>query len=76
MGMAVEGKHYGVIAREDVPPVIRAWVEQLLEPEFVEMIRHLPSEQIDVRLGYSRSKVRRRPVVILNGGPAEFSDIS
>lgn len=58
----------------DLPPVIRGWLEQLLDPEFVALVRALPVETIDVRLGASRGRVRRRPVVILNGGPAEYVD--
>jgi hypothetical protein len=62
------------LSEPDVPPVIRAWVEQLLDPEFVALVRALSVDQIDVRLGASRGRVRRRPVIVLNGGPAEFVD--
>ena len=58
----------------DVPDVIKAWVRQLLDPEFVALVCALPGDQIDVRLGASRGKVRRRPVVVLNGGPAEYGE--
>lgn len=58
----------------DLPPVIRAWLEQLLDPEFVAMVRALPVDRIDVRLAASRGRVSRSPVVVLNGGPAEFVD--
>ncbi len=58
----------------EVPAVVQAWVRQLLDPEFVALVRALPSPQIDVRLGASNGKVRRHPVVVLNGGPAEYGD--
>lgn len=58
----------------DVPPVVAAWCAQLLSPEFIAMLRAFPAEQIDVRLSASRGRVRPKPVVVLNGGPAELVD--
>ena len=56
----------------DLPPVIQAWVRQLLDPTFVAMMRSWPAEQIDVRLSASKGKVRRLPEITFNGGPTEF----
>lgn len=58
----------------DIPPVVAAWCAQLLSPEFLAMLRAFPAEQIDVRLSASRGRVRPKPVVVLNGGPAELVD--
>jgi len=63
------------MAEEKVlPPLIEAWVKQLLEPSFVELIRSQPYERVDVRLSGSRGKVSRLPVIVLNGGQQEFVD--
>ena len=59
----------------DVPDVIQAWVRQLLDPAFVEMVVRMDAEQLDVRLSASRGKVRKNPTVILNGGPQTFVDL-
>ncbi len=58
----------------DIPPVVAAWCAQLLSPEFLLAMRAFPSEQVDVRLSASKGKVRRKPVVVFNGGPAELVD--
>ena len=60
------------MADADIPPVVEAWVRQLLDPGFLAMLRAVPVEQVDVRLSASRGRVRARPVVILNGGPADL----
>ena len=56
----------------DLPPVIEAWVRQLLAPEFVELVRSLPVDRIDIRLSASKGKVARLPQITLNGGVQEM----
>lgn len=56
----------------DLPPIIAAWVRQLLDPQFVALVRGLPVDRIDVKLGASKGKVTRQPTVVLNGGPQEM----
>lgn len=53
----------------DVPPLIRAWVEQLLSAEVLAVVNAFPDGQVDVRLSAAKGKVRARPTVIVNGGP-------
>lgn len=55
-----------------VPPVVQAWIGQLLDEQFLTMLAAMPVERIDVRLSASGTKVRR-PVVVLNGGPSELA---
>lgn len=57
----------------DLPPIVRAWVEQLLDPAFLSAITAMPVDRVDVRLSGSGGKVRR-PVIVLNGGPGELID--
>lgn len=57
---------------ERVPEPLRAWIEQLLEPEVTRLFDVFPDGQIDVRLTASKGKVRRRPTIIVNGGPVEM----
>lgn len=58
----------------DIPPVVAAWCAQLLSPEFLSVMRAFPSDPVDVRLSAARGRVRRKPVVVFNGGPAELVD--
>lgn len=55
-----------------LPEALRAWIEQLLEPEVTRLFEVFSEDQIDVRLSASRGKVRRRPTITVNGGPMEM----
>ena len=57
-----------------LPEVLRAWCEQLLEPEITRLFDVFPDAQIDVRLSASKGKVRRQPTITINGGPVEMID--
>lgn len=57
------------------PAFIEAWVKQLLDPKFIELMDKIPYDQIDIKLSASKGRVRRRPVVILNGGPTEYDQL-
>jgi len=57
-----------------LPAVIEAWVKQLLDPAFVDMMRSQPYERVDVRLSASKGRVSRLPQIILNGGQQELVD--
>jgi hypothetical protein len=59
----------------ELPPAIEAWIKQLLEPSFVELMRSQPFDRVDLKLSASRGRVSRLPVVILGGGQQEFVDI-
>lgn len=57
---------------EPLPPVIEAWVKQLLDPDFVNLIRAANSERIDIRLSCAKGRVARLPQITLNAGPQEL----
>ena len=57
-----------------LPDALRAWIEQLLEPEITRLFDVFPDAQIDVRLTASKGKVRRTPSITINGGPVEMID--
>ncbi len=57
---------------DSIPPVIEAWVRQLLDPQFVALVRGLSVDRIDVRLGSSKGKVAKFPTITLNGGQQEM----
>lgn len=59
-------------ADKRLPEPLRAWIEQLLEPEITRLFDVFPDAQIDVRLTASKGRVRRRPTIIVNGGPVEM----
>jgi hypothetical protein len=59
----------------ELPSAVEAWIKQLLEPSFVELMRSQPFERVDIKLSASRGRVSRLPVVILGGGQQEFVDI-
>jgi len=60
---------------EKVPSFVEAWVKQLLDPKFIKLMEEIPYDQIDIKLSASKGRVRRRPVVILNGGPTEYDQL-
>lgn len=56
------------VASAGLPPVVAAWVGQLLDPALIALVGGWPAERVDVRLSASRGRVRRLPEVVLNGG--------
>lgn len=56
----------------DVPAIVQEWVRQLLDPEFVELVRARSGGQVEVRLYSNRGKIRRKPTVLLDAGPQEL----
>jgi hypothetical protein len=59
-----------------LPVVVRAWIEQLLDPEVIRLFELYSDAQVDVRLSASKGRVRRKPTIIVNGGPSEMVDPS
>lgn len=59
----------------ELPPAVEAWIKQLLEPSFVELMRSQPFERVDIRLSASRGRVSRLPIVVLGGGQQEFVEV-
>lgn len=49
--------------------MVRAWVEQLMSPEVLAVVRAFPDGQVDVKLSAAKGKVRARPTIVLGGGP-------
>lgn len=56
----------------DVPPILRAFVAQLLDPEMVALVRDHGTGQLDIRLSSSRGRVRMRPAITINGATQEM----
>lgn len=54
---------------QEIPPLVRAWIEQLMSPEVLAVVQAFPDGQVDVRLSAAKGKVRARPSVVINGGP-------
>jgi hypothetical protein len=54
---------------EGVPPFVREFVRQLLDPDLLAVLRAAGAGQVDVTLSASNGKVRARPTVTLNAGP-------
>lgn len=59
----------------EVPAIIQAWIGQLLDDKFVELVLTQPYERIDIRLASSRGRVSKAPMVTLNGGQHEFVEL-
>lgn len=55
----------------DLPPVVRAWIGQLLSMEVRQLLDADPDRQVEVRLFGRDGKARKRPVILLNAGPTE-----
>lgn len=54
--------------------MVAAWVIQLLDPQFLAVMRSWPAERVDVTVSASRGKVRRLPEIRFNGGQMETVD--
>jgi hypothetical protein len=59
---------------DTVPPIVRAWVAQLCDPQTVALLEAAEGSNVDVRLSAAKGKVRRQPVVTIGGGPGELVD--
>lgn len=67
-----EQARFDLTTVEDLPPMVLAWIQQLLNPTFIEVLRATPYDRIDIRLQASRGKVSRLPAITFNGGQAEM----
>jgi hypothetical protein len=56
----------------EVPPLLQAWIAQLLDPQVQSVIAIAEQGQVDIRLSASRGRVRSNPVITINGGPSEM----
>lgn len=70
--ISVIKKNRLMVDDRELPSAIEAWIKQLLEPSFVELIRSQQYERVDIRLSASRGRVSRIPVIILGGGQQEY----
>lgn len=61
---------------DDLPPLVRAWIAQLLSPDVRAVVEAFPDGQVDVRLSASKGKVRARPMISINSGPQNMVDPS
>ena len=59
-----------------IPPAIEAWIKQLLDPAFINLISAQPYERVDVKLSSSKNRVSRLPQIIFNGGQQELVDLT
>lgn len=59
------------MATSEVPDHVQAWVKQLLDAD-PGVLSH--DGQIEIRLYANHGKVRKQPMIVLNGGPVEMID--
>lgn len=57
---------------DTLSPVQRAWVEQLLGADVAALLMAADGRQVEVRLYTNGGRVRKRPTVIIDGGPQEL----
>jgi hypothetical protein len=59
---------------DQLPPVIQAWLRQLLDPDLLQLIERATSDhQVEVRLYANMGRVRKRATLIMDGGPQEMN---
>ena len=63
---------YDLVTAVEPPPMVLAWITQLLDPTFVEVLKTVPYDRVDIRLQASRGKVSRLPAIVFNCGQAEM----
>ena len=61
------------VSRDEVPEIVQEWIGQLLNPEFVDLIRACPDRPVDVRLSASKGRVKRLPTITI-GGSGSFEE--
>ena len=54
-------------------PIVASWAEQLAR---IERLVASFDGQVEVRLYANRGAVRKRPMIVLNGGPQQMEDIT
>jgi len=74
--ISVTKKKLLVADEQVIPPVIEAWVKQLLDPVFINLIVSQPYERLDIRLSSSKNRVSRLPQITFNGGQQELIDLT
>lgn len=57
------------MSADEVPAHVQAWVRQLLELDPAVLA---VDGQVEIRLYANRGKVRKSPMIVLNGGPSEM----
>jgi hypothetical protein len=72
----VTKKKLSVLDEQVIPPAIEAWIKQLLDPAFINLISAQPYERVDVKLSSSKNRVSRLPQIIFNGGQQELIDLT
>lgn len=53
-----------------VPPVIAAWIKQLLNDEVQTLAQR--DGQVEIRLYANRGQTRKHPMICLNAGPSQM----
>ena len=59
------------LALVDMPPFVKQWIRQLLDPDTMALFRLAGDRQVDVRLSASRGKACRRAAVSFDSGPRQ-----
>jgi hypothetical protein len=62
------------LVSDEVPPIVQAWIGQLLDPRILGLLRACADGQVDVRLSAARGRVRANPTITVNAGPAEMTE--
>jgi hypothetical protein len=66
--------HHEVSTPVEPPEMVLSWIAQLLDPDFIAMLRACPYDRVDIRLSSSKGRVSRVPTVVFNGGAQEFQN--
>lgn len=72
--VVLDAMHHEVTTAVEPPEMVLAWIAQLLDPQFIALMRAVPYDRIDVRLAASKGRVSKLPMVVLNGGAQEFQN--
>lgn len=72
--VALHAMHHEVTTPVEPPEVVLSWIAQLLDPDFIAMVKACPYDRIDVRLSASKGRVSRVPTIVFNGGSQDFQN--
>lgn len=69
-----DAMHHEVTTAVEPPEMVLSWIAQLLDPQFLALMKAVPYDRVDIRLAASKGRVSKAPVVVLNGGSLEFQN--
>ena len=73
--VVLDAMHHEVTTASEPPEIVLEWISQLLNPDFIALLKVCPFDKVDIRLAASKGRVSKAPMIVFNGGPQEFQNL-